>query len=168
MPGLSLYLPPSEDIQSAVPAGLVFGESLELTESMMDAHAVPAGEALPFTLTWTALEKLSSDVELDLSLVDERDHRWLQWQRIPGQWANPPSNWEPGETFVDRQGVIVPQGAPPGRYWVRMAVVDRDSGEPLMGFPGSGQRRRGCFRCDGANITASDRGGKRFRRAVCF
>lgn len=132
MPGLSLYLPPSEDIQSAAPSGLVFGERLELTESVMDAQAVPAGEALLFTMTWTALEKLSGDVELDLSLVDERGYRWLQWQRIPGQWANPPSNWEPGEMFVDRQGVIVPQGAPPGRYWVRMAVVDRDSGEPLM------------------------------------
>ena len=130
--GFSLYLPPLEGVAFPVPVDLVFGERLELADVTIDAHAVPAGEALPFALTWTVLENLSSDVQLDFSLVDERGHRWLQWQSVPGRWANPPSNWEPGGEFIDRQGVIVPQGAPPGQYRMQLAVVDMDSGEPLM------------------------------------
>jgi len=129
--GLSLYLPPSQGDLPDVPVDFVFGERLELEGVAVDAHDVPAGEALPFALTWSARENLSSDAQLDFSLLDEQGHRWLQWQSVPGHWANPPSHWEPGDKFVDRQGVIVPQGSPPGRYRIQMAVVDMDSGEPL-------------------------------------
>jgi hypothetical protein len=139
---LSLYLPPLAYAQDAaqspeqegfsIPLGLIFDQRLHLKRVAGDAAEVPAGEGLRLTLTWTVSDTLAGDVKLDLSLLDERSNRWLQWQIVPHEWANPPSTWKAGEVITDRQGLIVPQGAPPGRYTVQLTVVDVGSGVPLQ------------------------------------
>jgi 4-amino-4-deoxy-L-arabinose transferase-like glycosyltransferase len=128
---LSLYIAPSEHDTVSLPTALTFGGQLRLERVASDAQAVPAGESLRLTLTWAVSDTLDSDFTLDFSLVDERGDRWLQWQSVPGRWLNPPSTWESGDAVIDRQGVIVPQGAPPGSYTIQLTVLDRASGAPL-------------------------------------
>jgi hypothetical protein len=103
-----------------------------------NAQAIPAGESLRLTLSWAVSETLDADVKLDFSLLDEQGNRWLQWHRVPGRWRKSPSSWEAGDLITDRQGLIVPQGAPPGRYTLQLAVVTAESNEPLWPSRGNG------------------------------
>ncbi len=127
----SLYLPPPEREALSLPTEFAFDDRLRLKQVAGDAHEVPAGESLRLTLTWAVSDTLDGDVKLDFSLIDEQGNRWLQWHRVPGRWYKSPSTWEPGDFISDRQGVIVPQGALPGRYTMQLTVVDANSGEPL-------------------------------------
>jgi mannosyltransferase len=128
---LSLYMAPAAHEAVSLPSELAFGDRLQLERVASDARAVPAGESLRLTLTWAVSQTLDSDVKLDLTLVDERGNRWLQWQRVPGRWRNPPSAWESGDLITDREGVVLPQGAPPGTYTIQLTVLDGHSGMPL-------------------------------------
>ncbi len=131
---LSLYLPPAEQDALSLPVDIPFGDRLRLERVSSDAQAVPAGEGLRLTLTWAVSATLDGDVKLDLSLVDQTNNRWQQWESVPGQWSNPSSNWRPGDEITDHQGLVVPQGAPPGIYTVQLAVIDVDSTLPLGPF----------------------------------
>jgi hypothetical protein len=128
---LSLYLPPAENEALSLPIALAFGDRLRLEHLTGDARRVPAGESLRFALTWAVSKVLDGDVQLDLSLVDEQGNRWQQWHSVPREWSNSPATWQAGDVITDRQGVIVPQGAPPGTFKVQLTVVDLASGAPL-------------------------------------
>lgn len=130
-PELRLYVPPVERQELSATSGLIFDDRLQLAHVAGDVRTVPAGESLRLTLTWAVSDTLDGDVQLDLSLVDEQNNRWQQWHSVPGRWRNSSSNWQEGEVIVDREGLIVPQGAPPGHYRVQMIVVDKVSGAPL-------------------------------------
>jgi len=128
---LSLYRPPAKDGGLSLPVELSFGEHLRLERLTGDVQTVPAGESLRFSLIWGVSDSLGGDVQLDLSLVDEQGNRWRQWHSVPREWSNPPATWQAGDVITDRQGVIVPQGAPPGTFIVQLTVVDFESGAPL-------------------------------------
>jgi hypothetical protein len=141
---VSLYLPPPEQEAFSLPLQFRFGDDLRLERVSGDAQAVPAGESLRLTLTWVVDDSPDGDVQLDLSLVDEQRFTWQQWHSVPGQWSDPPSTWQAKDVITDRLGVIVPQGAPPGRFSVQLTILDKDSGAPLPASDSSGPlpRRR--------------------------
>jgi hypothetical protein len=127
-----LYWPPSEVEALSAPINLTFGEHLRLERVSSDAQAIAAGEGLRLTLYWTVSRALEHDVELKLALLDERDQRWLEWESIPGRWSDPPSTWQTGDFITVRQGLLVPQGAPPGPYTIELTVIDAASGAALQ------------------------------------
>jgi 4-amino-4-deoxy-L-arabinose transferase-like glycosyltransferase len=131
----SLYLPPVEHEALSVPNALTFGERLRLERTSSDAQTVPAGEGVRLMFHWTVLAPLAHDVKLKLALVDAHDNRWQKWEAVPGRWLNPPSTWQAGDVITTRQGLLVPQGAPPGAFNVELTVIDTASGEAL---PSSG------------------------------
>ena len=128
----SLYLPPAEGDALSVPLDLKFGERLRLERLSASAQAVAAGEGLRLTLHWTVSEPLAGEVKLKLALVDAHDNRWQEWETIPGRWLAPPSTWEAGDQVSVRQGLLVPQGAPPGPFRVELTVIDMASGAALQ------------------------------------
>jgi hypothetical protein len=141
-PDLSLYLPPLDAGSPAQPLGVTFGDRLRLESLSSDAlkGPVPAGESLRVTLTWTVLQNAPGDVELVLSLVDEQNHTWRQWENRLGQGFHDLDNAATGDTFTQRLGAIVPPGLPPGPLTLRMTVVDAHSGVPLPPTDASGPR----------------------------
>ena len=110
---------------------LVYGESLELVQLAHEPLPVPAGEAVRVTLTWNPLRHLERHVQMTLSLVDQHGHTWVKTQSTPGSWAAAKDTWAPGRIVTDREGFIVPEGAPPGSYTVRLRVSDAATGTPL-------------------------------------
>ena len=126
----SLYLSPLPPDAPTQSIGATFGDSLSLEQVASERQPVPAGESLRLALYWNPLRRLN-DVHLRLALVDQRDHIWDQDDRIPREWADPPSVWQPGQVIVELEGLMVPQGAPPGAYTVRLMVNDGITGEPL-------------------------------------
>jgi len=128
----NLYLPALPPDAPARPVEVVFGERLRLASVAWEPQAVPAGDPLRLTLHWSPLRSLDHDVRLALQLADATGYVWAQAETLPGAWAHPPSQWEPGELVTDREGLIVPQGAPPGEYTLRLMVTDAVTGEPLL------------------------------------
>lgn len=128
----SLYLPPLPPETPTQEAGVTFGQALRLERLAREAEPLPAGEPLRLTLYWTVLQRLQSDVQLTLSLVDANGTIWAQQESIPAAWGHPPTEWTAGEQIVDYEGLMVPQGTLPISYTLRLHVVDSSSGELLM------------------------------------
>lgn len=130
-PEFTLYLPP---LSSNVPSraiGVIFDGTLRLSKVEWESTTLSAGQPLRFTLYWTPLRPLDRDVRVGLELRDGEGNSWSSAYAIPGEWAYPPSAWQPGETVADRQGLMIPPGIPNGGYTVYLTVADAQTGEPL-------------------------------------
>ena len=127
----SLYLRPLPPDAPTQELGLTFDHTLYLERVAYEPQPVLAGEPLRLTLYWRPLRHLE-DVRLALALTDRKGHVWDADHPLPGAWSAPPSTWQPGQVITDYEGLMVPQGAPPGEYVVRLMVTDRATGEPLL------------------------------------
>jgi hypothetical protein len=127
----TLYLPPLPSVAPAQEMGAVFGQDLRLERVAGEPQPVPAGEPLRLTLYWRPLRSLEGDVRLALTLAGQA-HVWDVAYPLPGEWASPPATWQPGQVITNYEGLMVPQGAPPGEYVVRLMVSDEASGGPLL------------------------------------
>ncbi len=128
----SLYLPPLPPDTPTRSLGLTFGPALHLERVAYEPQPVPAGEPLRLTLYWSPLHYLDDDVRLALALADQTGHVWDAAYSLPGAWVSPPSTWQPRQVITDYEGLMVPQGAAPGEYVVRLMVNDGATGEPLL------------------------------------
>lgn len=128
----SLYLPPLPIDAPEERLGLTFGQVLRLERVILEPRPVPAGEGLRLSLYWRPLHRLENDVILTLALADRDGHIWDLDHTLPGKWTSPPSTWKPDDLVIDLEGLMVPQGAPPGEYAVRLMVGDESTGESLL------------------------------------
>jgi len=128
----SLYLPPLPSDAPTRTVGAVFGQVLRLERVAWEPGPVPAGEHLRLALYWRPLSRLENDVRLELTLADQAGHFWDVAHPLPGEWAASPATWQPDQVVTDYEGLMVPQGAPPGEYVVRLMVGDEVTGEPLL------------------------------------
>ncbi|NLF00841.1 MAG: hypothetical protein GX601_07670 [Anaerolineales bacterium] len=127
----SLYVPPAPDQMQACDAGLVFGERLLLEQVAHQALPIAAGEPLRLTLHWRPLRQLEGDVRITLTLVDQDGRVWNVARAIPLEWRASPATWQEEQTVPDREGIVIPQGAPPGSYTLLISVNDARTSEVL-------------------------------------
>ncbi len=127
----SLHLPPLPADAPSQPVQVTFGDVLLLESVAWEPEPLLEGEPLRLTFNWKPLRRLEKDVRLTLELTDEAGHVWARDHPRPGMWAYPPSEWEPGETITDYEGLMIPWGAPPGEYTLRLRVVDENGGQAL-------------------------------------
>jgi hypothetical protein len=132
-----LYVPPLPGDAPSQAVQTVFGETLLLESIAWEPLPVQAGEPLRLTLHWSPLRRLENNVQLTLKLTDSSGRIWNQAQVIPLARAHPPSQWEPGETIIDYEGLMIPWGMPPGDYTIRLMVIDRGSEAALAVEEGS-------------------------------
>jgi 4-amino-4-deoxy-L-arabinose transferase-like glycosyltransferase len=126
-----LYLPPLPSDAAARQVDLTFGQILRLERVAYESQVVPAGEPIRFTLYWNPLQHLERDIWLALTLVDQTGHVWDGTSSGPGGWLSPPTARQPGDVVTDYEGLMVPQGAPPGEYAVRLVAHNGSEG-PLL------------------------------------
>ena len=123
-PDFALYLPPLPADAPTTELGLVFGDVVRLEQVAVEGEAVAAGEAVRLVLSWRFLQPQSPPIVLQLSLVQgERQ----VWQTADFVLENDGSQ----ATFIDREGLLVPSGAPPGEYSLRVRLVDEAQGAVL-------------------------------------
>jgi len=127
----SLYLPPLPLDAPSQPVQMTFGDALLLKSVAWEPEPVLEGEPFRLTLRWRPLHHLEDDVRLELRLTGEAGHVWAHDYPLPGMWAHPPSQWEPGETITDYEGLTIPWGAPPGEYTLSLRVTEESSGATL-------------------------------------
>ena len=129
----SLYLPPLPAEAPARHLDRTYTDiGLTLEQIAYEPQPIPAGEPLRLTLYWWPQRPLEEDVEITLELKDADGHQWDTATVTPGAWGAPPSTWEPTRVFTDYEGLMIPSGAPPGPYQVRLQVLNPTTGQPLQ------------------------------------
>ena len=127
----SLYLPPLPSDAPSQPVQITFGDALLLESVAWEPEPLLEGEPFRLALRWKPLRRLEEDVRLSLRLSDESGYVWAHDYSLPGMWAHPPSQWEPGEVVTDYEGLMIPWGAPPGEYTLHLRVAEEESGRAL-------------------------------------
>jgi hypothetical protein len=116
---------PEELPPDLAPADAVFGDRLRL----LGYGLVPAGErAWTLTLAWEAEGPVNEDYVVFVHLVDEGGEIRSQSDAPPGGGFYPTSFWIPGETVLDRHDLTLPDGAPAGRYRLRVGLYQPETG----------------------------------------
>ncbi|HEV8637693.1 MAG TPA: glycosyltransferase family 39 protein [Chloroflexota bacterium] len=89
------------------------------------------GQAVPLTLEWRSLAPADRRYTVFIHLIDRDEYLWGQRDSEPAGGTRPTDGWRPGETVVDRVGLPILPGTPPGRYWLELGMYRPDTGERL-------------------------------------
>jgi len=105
---------PAESRTDAVASGV-----LRLLGYQWPATEVEAGQQLPLTLYWQALEDLNQPVEAVIALIGENGQVHELEHTTVGDDLHQP--WRPGEGICQRQQITIPPTLPGGNY--RLSVI---------------------------------------------
>jgi 4-amino-4-deoxy-L-arabinose transferase-like glycosyltransferase len=117
--------------EPAVELDARLGPSIRLRGYTLGEGPFAPGEILPVSLFWETDVPLSSRYKVFLHLSDGASPPVAQIDTEPGDGLLPTTIW-PGDTMlVDRYGVLLPAGLPPGEYTLLVGLYDIASGERL-------------------------------------
>lgn len=117
---LSLF---AEGMPVSQPVRAHFDGWLRLESTALSPGPLEAGwDVVALDLGWHLTERPSDDHTIGLRLVDPTGRVWAQRDAPPAGGQQPFSEWSLGETRLDRHGLLVPAGTPPGEYEIRLRV----------------------------------------------
>ena len=117
-----------------------FANRLLVERVEVGAAPVKAGRGvLPVTLTWRKLGNLGSDHRVALRLTDASGRTWAGRDSLPQGGDASFTDLTLGESLVDRHGLLVPAGTPPGDYQLRLSVYDQAKDRALDVLDDQGQ-----------------------------
>jgi mannosyltransferase len=90
-----------------------------------------AGQAVPLMLEWGVVGRTDRRYTVFVHLIDDDEYLWGQRDAEPAAGARPTDTWSPGETIVDRVGLPILPGTPPGSYRLEIGMYRPDNGERL-------------------------------------
>ncbi len=91
------------------------------------ARAVP-GEIVQIQLRWTTDSPLDTRYVVFLQALDEANHLVGQRDADP---AISTEDWKPGQLVIDRHGLLLEPGTPPGEYRLIIGMYDAITGDRL-------------------------------------
>lgn len=99
------------------------GEWLVLEGAALSPGPLHAGwDTVAVDLTWRLLERPGEDYRVGLRLVDAMGHVWAQRDGLAAGGLYGFDEWPVNESRLDRHGLLVPAGTPPGDYRVTLQV----------------------------------------------
>jgi len=114
------------------PLEVNFEDKLQLKGYGLSRGTIEWGRDLGVVLEWQALRDIESNYTAFLHLVDETGHLWGQGDKlILNESLLPTSLWAVGDVVLDRYRVSILAGAPPGTYWLKVGVYQREAGKRL-------------------------------------
>jgi 4-amino-4-deoxy-L-arabinose transferase-like glycosyltransferase len=120
-----------------VPATI--GRSIRFLGYHLPSGTWQAGDIVPVSLFWRSTEPLAEDYAVFVHLLAADGPPLAQSDSQPGGGTLPTSAWIPGETIVDRRGLLLPDDLAPGRYVLRLGLYSPSNGERLsVVLPGGG------------------------------
>ncbi len=100
-----------------------FGDWLSLEGAALSTGPLGAGRGIvAVDLSWQLSERPTAEYTVGLHLVGQTGHVWAQRDSLPGGGLKPFSEWPVGEPGLDRHGLLVPAGTPPGEYTLTLRV----------------------------------------------
>lgn len=109
-----------------------------------------SGETLPLTVYWRVDRTPVGAPRPFVHLLDAWDTRWSQVETD----AFPAEQWQPGETIVQRIGVPLPPGLPPGDYRLRLGLFEEQDGSRVPQLDEAGRYAGDSFFVEEARMLA--------------
>jgi len=106
------------------------GEAIQLDQVAMTPR-VRSGDILQVELIWHTTAPLSERYKVFLHLVDGEGQIIAQRDAEPVGFGRPTDSWQVGERIVDRHGIVVRPGTPPGRYQLLVGMYLPETGQRL-------------------------------------
>ena len=106
-----------------------FGERLWLERVALANLEPVSGEAVLLLTQWRALQDIPHGLVLRLELVDPAGQVWGEYQFHAGPVHVHTQGWSAGEILVERRGLVIPIGTPPGDYMLRVRVFPPEGDE---------------------------------------
>ncbi len=128
---IALYYAPPQSIDAILSQPIRFDQAVQLTTAQIASTTLQAGDAALVTLTWQTTQSINGDLQITLEVIDQSGEVWGQRIYRPGAYYMTPEQWNSGQSIVDRQAIPIDPGAPPGNYFLRVAVQRMSSGEVL-------------------------------------
>lgn len=129
-------LPRPGELDSATPAGIGYGDALELMAYRLESEAIMPGDACELLLFWRALGESRPDAHVSLEVLDRFGGALVRSQFAPVAGL-PTSEWLPGSVYVSRYRIEIAAGAPFGPASVHVGLGDA-VGSPLAARDASG------------------------------
>ncbi len=102
----------------------------------------PEYDVIRVDLEWEVLARPPAELRVGLRLADQAGRTWSQRDSQPLGGSRSFASVQPGQRLLDRHGLMVPAGTPPGRYTVWLKVYDPES-ERALDLVGPDGRTRG-------------------------
>lgn len=107
-----------------------FGGLIRLSGYGLSAETLAPGDTLQIALSWQSEAPIDRDYTVFTHLIDAQGKVVAQFDGPPLGGAHPTSAWKPGETNVDRFGILLDPSTPPGTYqlevgWYDLATLKR-------------------------------------------
>jgi len=109
-----------------------FENQVRLRTLRLATDAIPAGDIIRMDTEWEALRDLTKDYHLIVTLDDRRGFRWSRKQFPLGADYRPTWTWRAGDVVIDREGLLVPVGTPPGEYRLRAVLRRPQDGQDVF------------------------------------
>lgn len=127
---LRLYLPlvlgGADQYEMVRDVDVRFGQALRLTKLGIASQEVRSGDAVLAALQWESLRDLEGKIRMRLDFVDEDGWIWSSYAFNAAPYDCPATPWSAGEVRLERRGVVVPVGTPPGTYTLRLTLFDAE------------------------------------------
>jgi hypothetical protein len=112
--------------------GANFDHRLTLLEAGIGNGAYEAGRGIvPLELTWQKEKSLGSEHRLSLRLADVAGRTWDIRDSFPRAGQTFFTDLHRGDTLLDRHGLLIPAGTPPGPYQLLLSVRRVSDDHPL-------------------------------------
>ncbi len=122
---LAVYALPGEVSDTpAVRLDVRFGEAIRLDGYTLLTDAVAPGDIIQLALFWQTDEPITERYKVFVHLYAVSGELIAQTDTEPGATLRPTTTWAPGETVIDRYGVLVPLETPPGMYTLAVGLYD--------------------------------------------
>jgi hypothetical protein len=132
LPSTKLLLYAQGDQLAPAEASFNFANRLLAERAEIGDAPLEAGQGvIPITLVWRKLDTLGSDHRIALRLTDASGRTWASRDSLPQGGEASFTALATGERIVDRHGLAVPAGTPPGEYQLRLSVYDQANDRPL-------------------------------------
>ncbi|GIW08327.1 MAG: hypothetical protein KatS3mg060_3132 [Dehalococcoidia bacterium] len=106
-----------------------FGDAIRIAGWAVDRRDLGAGDILRVALQVEAIDDLDDDVKIAVRLIGSDGQIAASSDRLPRD--APTANWKVGTSILDRIGILIPPGTPPGRYRVDLDVYRQADGTRL-------------------------------------
>jgi mannosyltransferase len=111
-----------------LPADIHLGEHIALTGYRLLPERTIPGEVVQIQLRWTTDALLATRYIVFVQALDAANHLVGQRDAEP---AAPSATWTPGQPVLDRHGLLIEPGTPPGEYRIIAGLYDATSGQRL-------------------------------------
>ena len=112
--------------------GANFTDALTLHYLDVSPGPYQAGRGIiPLTLTWQKKRNMEQPYQVNLRLADDAGRTWASRDSDPRAGQRPFNAMSIGETLIDRHGLLIEAGTPPGHYRLLLSVRRIGDAQPL-------------------------------------